>query len=134
MRPQDTFSSDAIIKITLPTQVYVGQDCNVSGGTTGIVDIFTARVEVRFNRIIYITDAFPNGMQTVNDFTIELTSFTNPPTTQPTDSFEIKIFYEENTNEVSTYTGNEMTFTAEPSTALQVGATLTELLTGQTQT
>ena len=81
MRPQDTFSSDAIIKITLPTQVYVGQDCNVSGGTTGIVDIFTARVEVRFNRIIYITDAFPNGMQTVNDFTIELTSFTNPPTT-----------------------------------------------------
>lgn len=118
MRPQDTFTSDAIIKITCPTQIDVDSEANVSGGTGGLIDTATANTDVKFNRIIYIYDAFPSGMAEVTTFDIEVSGFTNPSTTQPTDSFKVKIFYTEDTNEVSNYSGSALTFTATPSTVL----------------
>ena len=134
MRPQDTFTSAAIIKILLPTQIYVDRESRVSEAPAGgIVDITTAKTEVNFNRIIYIRDAFPNGMPSLQTFSFTLSDFRNPSTTQTTDSFSVKIFYTEDTNEVSLYTGNELTFTAEPSTALTMAVTLKEQKTGEMQ-
>ena len=103
MRPQDTFNGNAIIKITLPTQIKVGSNSRVVASTSSIVSATTAQVEVLFNRIIYIRSAFPSGLQSLETFFITLSSFSNPTTTQPTDPFEIRIFYEEKTNEISTY-------------------------------
>lgn len=44
-----------------------------------------------------------------------LKGFTNPATIKRTDPFELAIFYEEGKNEVSRYSGDELTITAEPS-------------------
>jgi len=128
MKPQDTFTSDAVLKITLPTQVSVSSDCFVTDGTSGIVQIGAdqADVEVLFERIIYVRNAFPNGLPEIQSFFITLTDFTNPPTTQETDSFEFKIFYVENVSEVSIYQGTQKTFTATPSDAISLAVPVPE--------
>ena len=102
----------------------------MQGGTEGLVVSGTSSTEVKFNRIIYVKNAFPGGMTQLQTFEITLNGFTNPPTTQATDSFHVSIFYEENVNEVSVYVGNGLTIVAEPSTALTVNAKMSETLTG----
>ena len=91
--------------------------------------------EVLFNRIIYIRNAFRNGLQVPQAFDIIISGFTNPATTQATDSFHVSILYEsqDTVSEISVYVGNALTVVAEPSTALKVSATMTETLTGQMQ-
>jgi len=83
-----------------------------------------ATTEIKFNRIIYIRDAFPNGLVDLQTFEITLNGFINPKTTQKTDSFEVSIFYEEGVNEVSHYVGNGLTIEATPSTALTQAASM----------
>jgi hypothetical protein len=76
-----------------------------------------AVVEVFYNQVIVITQAFPDGYDatTAEPISFSLTGFFNPPTTKTTDPFELAIFYEEGVNEVSRYNGTELTFTAEAS-------------------
>lgn len=50
--------------------------------------------------------------------------FTNPATVEPTDSFEIAIFYEEGVNEVSRYDGNALSIQASPSPKIQMNVKL----------
>ena len=132
MRPQDVFTSDAVLKITLPTQLYVSAESYVIDGTEGVVQKgLQTQVDVLFNRIIYIYGAFPNGLPAVEAFSITLSDFVNPSTTQETDSFEFKIFYEEDVNEVSVYKGTQVTFTASPSQAISLDVPQTDsYLTG----
>ena len=73
-------------------------------------------------------------MTSLQTFDITLNGFTNPSTTQPSDSFELSIFYEEGVNEVSHYLGSALTVTATASKALEVSASLTETKTGEIQT
>ena len=76
-------------------------------------------------------------MSTIQTFSFTISDFINPSSTQTTDAFEVIIYYTEKTNEVthSTTTNPNLMITATPSmTALTMGATLTELKTGQTQT
>lgn len=88
-------------------------------------------VDVLFNRIIYVYDAFPNGLTEIQTFEIQLSDFINPSTTQETDSFEFKIFYEENVSEVSVYQGTQKTFKATPSEAITLSTPKSEsYLTG----
>ena len=133
MRPQQTFTSAAIIKITLPSQISVEAESRITDATFGLINIAASSTEVRFNRIIYIRDAFPSGMTEIQTFYITLSDFNNPSTTQETDSFEIDIFYVEGVDEVANYLGTSLTFTAEPSTALTVSVELDEYKTGQVQ-
>ena len=134
MRPQDSFNSNAVLKITLPPQLVLQDNSRVSGGTVGIVDWENAVTNVQFNRIIYITNAFPNGLNPVSTFDIQLSNFDTPPTTQPTDPFEIKIFYEEYVNEISHYMGSDLVFIATASNSVSYSVELTEDETGETQT
>lgn len=124
MRPQDVFTSAAIIKITCPTQISIYLGSAVQSGSPDIVSPSKARTEIKFNRIIYIRDAFPNGLLDLQTFEITLNGFINPKTTQKTDSFEVSIFYEEGVNEVSHYVGNGLTIEATPSTALTQTASM----------
>jgi len=133
MRPQDVFDSKAILKIACPTQITVSQGAGVQGGTAGLVVPSASRVDVKFDRVIYVYNAFPNGMATIQTFDITLNGFTNPATTQTTDSFHVSIFYEEGVSEVSVYRGNQLTISATPSTALTIEAVMSEKLTGQVQ-
>ena len=135
MTPGDVFTSAAEIKIVLPTQLSVETECRIYAATDGLVSIANSQVEVKFNRIIYIRNAFPNGMPEIDTFFIQLSDFINPPTIQPTDPFEVLIFYTENVNEVCHYQGTALTFSAEPSNALTMAANWNNTLTktGETQ-
>ena len=108
----------------------------MQGGTSDIVFPSNARTEVKFERIIYIRDAFPLGLPSLQTFDITVNGFINPKTTQKTDSFEVSIFYEEGVNEVSHYVGNGLTISATPSEALSMQAQMGEdaRATGQLQT
>jgi len=81
MRPQDLFTSNAVIKIVCPTQIYVSALATVKSGTSGVVDATGSLTEVSFNRIIYIRRAFKNGLQTLQSIDITMDGFTNPATT-----------------------------------------------------
>ena len=134
MRPQNVLDSSATIKITLPAQLYVDSESNLSAGTVNVISTSQANIEVKFNRIIYIRNAFINGLNPVDTFFVKMTNFVNPPTTQVTDSFAV-IIYENNdeTAIVSQYVGNGLTSKAEPSTALTISKLLTETRTGEVQ-
>ena len=62
MRPQDVFSDKAIIKISCPTQISILLGSAVQSGSPDIVFPSAARTEVKFERIIYIRDAFSKGL------------------------------------------------------------------------
>ena len=136
MRPQDLFSNRAVVKIVCPTQVYVNELATVVSGTTDLVTPVDSATEVLFNRIIYVRNAFKSGLQQLQSFDITLNGFTNPATTQATDSFHVSILYEEaiGESEISVYVGNGLVIEALPSTALKISATMTEKETGQMQT
>ena len=66
LRTQDVFTSDAILKISLPPQISVASNyCRVNSGTSGLIDIQSSDVSVLFDRIIYVSNAFPNGMTSI---------------------------------------------------------------------
>ena len=67
MRPSDVFSSNAQIKITLPAQLEVENECRIFAADD-LIDLEASNVEVKFNRIIYIRDAFPTGMSVKETF------------------------------------------------------------------
>ena len=136
MRPQNTFDSTANIKITLPSQISIESEGRITSADE-LIDItaFKSTRDVQFNRIIYLRQVFPAGMSTIQTFSFTISDFINPSSTQTTDAFEVIIYYTEKTNEVthSTTTNPDLMITATPSmTALTMGATLTELKTGQT--
>jgi len=76
-----------------------------------------AILDFQFGKYIFITNGFPEGYEVSSNQMIEfsLRGFINPPTIRRTDPFELAIFYEEGKNEVSRYSGDELTITAEPS-------------------
>ena len=133
LQPQDEFISTAVLKLVLPTQLYIKETAALIA-TTGVMSKDGATVEVLFNRIVYIYNAFPNGFvptEPGSPFSFTLQGFRNPQNSQPTDSFEVKIFYQELTNEVSHYQGLNLFFQAEASHAISLESYLTEDLTGE---
>ena len=102
--------------------------------TSGAITSSGSTTEILFNRIIYITDAFPSGYTAGTPFTFTMTGFTNPANSQPTDSFEIKIYYTEYENEVSHYQGLDLFFQATPSNDITLESFITEDKTGEAQT
>jgi hypothetical protein len=89
----------------------------------------SAQVSVQFGKYIYITNGFPNGYTAnsnlfVSPITFALKGFTNPPTITPSDSFELCIYYIDNINEVSRYTGTGLSITAIPSPMLSLSVDL----------
>jgi hypothetical protein len=132
-QPQDDFNSNAIMKLVLPSQLYINEAAYIQT-TEGAISNSQDLVTVLFNRIVYIYNAFPSGYTAGAPFTFKLKGFTNPQNSQPTDSFEVKIFYEEYTNEVSHYLGQDLVFTATASTDITLESYLTESMTGESQT
>ena len=92
----------------------------------------TPTVLVEFNRQIKITNAFPNGYDPdINGpITFSMFGIHNPISTAETEPFSIAIYYEEGVNEVTRYSGNDLTFTATPSDKLNLSVTLSEKETG----
>ena len=86
----------------LPKQLYIVDNADIYN-TSGDIEGGSATTEILFNRIIYISNAFPSGYTAGTPFSFTMRGFTNPANSQPTDSFEVKIYYEEYTNEVSHY-------------------------------
>ena len=90
-----------------------------------------ATVTSQFNKYVYIYDMFPNGYTPGVPFKFTVKGFINPPTASPTGSFHISIFYEEDTNEVSSYRGtSELIIIAEPSHRVTFGIEHSEDQTG----
>jgi hypothetical protein len=81
-----------------------------------------SKVELHFGKYIYITGGFPTGYSATENKPIifSLSGFTNPPTIAPTDPFHLVIFYEEGRNEVSLYSGQGLSITAEASSKLSM--------------
>ena len=75
------------------------------------------------------------GLRALDTFEIVINGFTNPPTTQATDSFQVSILYENGNDfsEISVYKGNGLFIVSEPSTALTIDAQMKETLTGEMQ-
>ena len=121
------------MKLVLPSQLYINEAAYIQT-TEGAISNSQDLVTVLFNRIVYIYNAFPSGYTAGAPFTFKLKGFTNPQNSQPTDSFEVKIFYEEYTNEVSHYLGQDLVFTATASTDITLESYLTESMTGESQT
>ena len=117
MRPSDVFTSNAQIKITLPAQLSVENECRISAADD-LIDTRASNVDVSFNRIIYIRDAFPDGMPVKKTFSFTLSDFKNAPTIQTTEAFDVIIFYTEFTDEVSHSTASDtnLMVTSTPST------------------
>lgn len=111
--PNDSFTADAILKMTLPDQVQAKKLTLTSAKNMDV----NALLDFEFGKYIYITRGFPKGYDASSNEVIDfsLKGFTNPPTIKRTDPFELAIFYEEAKNEVSRYNGQELTLTAEPS-------------------
>jgi hypothetical protein len=60
--------------------------------------------------VIEISDGFPKGYKAGQPIEFTLRGITNPDTTKRTGSVSVKVFYEEFTNEINVYTGDQMTF------------------------
>ncbi len=120
----DSFNSDAILKLTLPDQVQSDSITLTSAKTMSE----SASFDFQFGKYIYVTNGFPNGYEAQSNQVIEfsLKGFTNPPTIKQTDPFELAIFYEEGKNEVSRYNGDELTITAEPSPMINMRIDLSQ--------
>lgn len=83
-----------------------------------------ATTRVLFNRIVYISNAFPSGNPQGEAFGFKLSGFKNPLSVSETDSFKVSIFYEEDIDVVSNYFGRELTFKATPSNAIDLAVEL----------
>lgn len=69
-------------------------------------------MKVAYNQAVSISQAFPNGYTPGEPFKFTLMGINNPPTTQPTRAILVSLFYTENTSEIGTYQGANLTFTA----------------------
>lgn len=83
-----------------------------------------AKVTVSYNHVVMIQNGFPNGYSEGDYIVFTLNGVTNPPTTDETSGITIKVYYEETSSEVNVYEGNDLTFTAEPSTSVTIAVEL----------
>lgn len=114
--PDDSFTSEAIMRLTIPDQISAD---SITLTSTAVMSK-DAKVDLQFGKYIYITNGFPSGYNAgsnlfVSPIKFSFKGFTNPPTISPSESFELSIYYVENKNEVSKYTGNALSITAIPS-------------------
>lgn len=74
-----------------------------------------AKVTVKYNLVVTIENAFPNGYKAGDTISFTLMGVTNPPTTDKTGNISIKIYYVEFVSEINVYNGNNLWFQASPS-------------------
>lgn len=102
--PDDSFTSAAILKLTVPDQITVSETLTLTEAS--VLDM-NVEVTTKFNQFVYFTNGFPaNYDATLKEpIVFSLKGFTNPQTISTTDAFELAIYYEENVNEVTRYNG-----------------------------
>ena len=136
MKPENAFTASALIKITLPAQLYVdAPTVQVGASLAAMRDVPSAQTDVRFNRIILVAAGF--SAATGGEFYLTVSGFVNPPTTELTDAFEVLIYQDSTELDVVVQSDTNspgLKFQADPSYDLTMSAEMSELKTGEQQT
>lgn len=81
MKPENAFTSSALIKITLPAQLFVDQPVvQIGQSLTSMRYLVASQIDVQFNRIIQISPSFTLNSRG-DEFYLTISGFVNPPTT-----------------------------------------------------
>jgi hypothetical protein len=94
VQPENNFSNQGVLQIIFPEKLVLDPSLLTLTGGTPNIDASSAVVNVKYNHLVKVNSAFPNGYTSGDKIEFTISGVTNPPSTKPALPIHIAVYYE----------------------------------------